>query len=83
MDATVQKTADITWKLSYGNSEQVQHGEIFQNNCVRGKQPTIDLTVGPSKDYGRNFFKLRGILDTEWVFLDGSHIRAHQHASGA
>lgn len=29
------------------------------------------------------FFKLRSILDTEWVFIDGSYIRAHQHASGA
>ncbi|WP_416240784.1 IS5 family transposase [Acinetobacter sp. WCHAc010034] len=29
------------------------------------------------------FLKLRGLLDTEWVFIDGSCIRAHQHASGA
>ncbi len=29
------------------------------------------------------FFKLRGEMDTEWVFTDGSHIRVHQHASGA
>ena len=32
---------------------------------------------------GEVFFKLRGILDKEWVFIDGSYIRAHQHASGA
>ena len=32
---------------------------------------------------GEFFFKLRGILDKEWVFIDGSYIRAHQHASGA
>lgn len=32
---------------------------------------------------GEIFFKLRGELDTEWVFADGSYIRAHQHASGA
>jgi transposase len=32
---------------------------------------------------GQFFFKLRGEIDTEWVFTDGSHIRAHQHASGA
>ena len=32
---------------------------------------------------GQVFFKLRGVLDTEWVFIDGSFIRAHQHASGA
>lgn len=30
-----------------------------------------------------DFFKLRGILNKEWVFIDGSYIRAHQHASGA
>nr|WP_165493517.1 IS5 family transposase [Acinetobacter terrestris] len=33
--------------------------------------------------WGEFFFKLRGILDKEWVFIDGSYIRAHQHASGA
>ena len=29
------------------------------------------------------FFELRGEIDTEWVFTDGSYVRAHQHASGA
>lgn len=29
------------------------------------------------------FFELRGEIDTEWVFADGSYVRAHQHASGA
>ena len=32
---------------------------------------------------GEFFFELRGDVDTEWVFVDGSYIRAHQHASGA
>ena len=32
---------------------------------------------------GEIFFKLRGEIDQEWVFIDGSYIRAHQHASGA
>ena len=32
---------------------------------------------------GEFFLKLRGVLDKEWVFIDGSYIRAHQHASGA
>ena len=32
---------------------------------------------------GRIFFELRGEVDTEWVFADGSYVRAHQHASGA
>ena len=32
---------------------------------------------------GGIFFELRGEMDTEWVFADGSYVRAHQHASGA
>lgn len=32
---------------------------------------------------GRFFFELRGEVDKEWVFADGSCVRAHQHASGA
>jgi transposase len=32
---------------------------------------------------GQIFFSLRGDVDTEWVFADGSYVRAHQHASGA
>lgn len=32
---------------------------------------------------GRFFFELRGEIDEEWVFIDGSYIKAHQHASGA
>lgn len=31
----------------------------------------------------RFFFELRGEVDKEWVFADGSYVRAHQHASGA
>jgi transposase len=32
---------------------------------------------------GAIFFELRGEIDKEWVFIDGSYVRAHQHASGA
>ena len=32
---------------------------------------------------GEFFFELRGEVDSEWVFTDGSYVRAHQHASGA
>lgn len=32
---------------------------------------------------GAFFFELRGEIDQEWVFADGSYVRAHQHASGA
>ena len=29
------------------------------------------------------FFSLRKEIDTEWVLVDGSYVRCHQHASGA
>lgn len=29
------------------------------------------------------FFDLREEIDKEWVFIDGSYVRCHQHASGA
>lgn len=32
---------------------------------------------------GGIFFELRGEIDSEWVFIDASYVRAHQHASGA
>ncbi|WP_376779986.1 IS5 family transposase [Stutzerimonas kunmingensis] len=32
---------------------------------------------------GGIFFELRGEIDPEWVFADGSYVRAHQHANGA
>ena len=39
--------------------------------------------MGDKRLVGQVFFSLRGDVDTEWVFIDGSYIRAHQHASGA
>jgi len=35
------------------------------------------------KGIWKNFFSLRGEIDTEWIFTDGSYVRAHQQASGA
>lgn len=32
---------------------------------------------------GQIFFAIRGEIDSEWVFADGSYVRAHQHSSGA
>lgn len=32
---------------------------------------------------GGFFFSVRGEIDSEWTFADGSYVRAHQHASGA
>lgn len=39
--------------------------------------------MGKKRLVGRFFFELRGEIDPEWVFADGSYVRAHQHASGA
>ena len=39
--------------------------------------------MGQERLVGEFFFSLRGEIDTEWVFADGSYVRAHQHASGA
>lgn len=39
--------------------------------------------MGIQGTVGRIFFELRGEVDTEWVFADGTYVRAHQHASGA
>src|SRR5690606_13724935 len=80
---TVQRIVEISWKRSYGNCVQAPHGVIFLKNFALGKLLTIALIAGQVRDYGINFFRLRGILDQEWVFIDGSYIRVHQHASGA
>lgn len=39
--------------------------------------------MGRQRSVAEFFFDVRGEIDTEWVFTDGSYIRAHQHASGA
>lgn len=47
-------------------------------NCLQSFQ-----SLGCQGIVGGFFFELRGEIDTEWVFTDGSYVRAHQHASGA
>jgi transposase len=39
--------------------------------------------LGKERSLGRFFFELRGEVDQEWIFIDGSYVKAHQHASGA
>lgn len=39
--------------------------------------------MGSQGFVGGFFFELRGEIDSEWIFTDGSYVRAHQHASGA
>src|SRR3954468_3547707 len=52
-------------------------------NFALGRVHLIVSTAGQLRVYGRIFFKLRGEIDEEWIFVDGSYVRAHQHASGA
>jgi hypothetical protein len=40
-------------------------------------------SMGEGRTVGQIFFSLRGDVDSEWIFADGSYVRAHQHASGA
>ena len=39
--------------------------------------------MGIQRRLQEGFFSLRGEIEQEWVFIDGSYVRAHQHASGA
>ena len=81
--STVQRTVEISWKLSCGSYVQARHGVIFLKNFVLGKLLIIVLIAGQVRDCGIIFFRLRGVLDQEWVLIDGSYIRVRQHASGA
>jgi len=36
-----------------------------------------------AKGLWTDFFELQGEIDSQWVFADGSYVRAHPHASGA
>ena len=39
--------------------------------------------MGCERVMGLFFFELRGEIDKEWVFTNGSYVKAHQHASEA
>lgn len=71
MVVIVQRTVEILWKLRTG-ATWLDIPEEF----VLGKQHITALIVGHLKACGIIFFKLRGVLDQEWVFIDGSYIRA-------
>ncbi len=73
----------MSWRLFYGKFELAQLGVIFRKSCVHGKLRTTDLIVGLKKIYGIIFFALRKEVDTEWIFIDGSYVRVHQHGSGS
>ncbi|WOE30902.1 MULTISPECIES: IS5 family transposase [unclassified Acinetobacter] len=65
----------ILWKLRTGATWR----DIPQEFC-----PWKTAYNRFKKAYGINFFQTtRQLGDQEWVFIDGSYIHAHQHASGA
>lgn len=78
MVVIVQRIVEISWNPSCGNYVQ-----IFFRNFVPGKLPIIASIAAQVRGYEINFFRLRSILDQEWVLIDGSYIRMHQHTSGA
>jgi transposase len=56
---------------------------MYPQNSVHGALHSIALIDGQRRVSGQIFFCLRGEIDEEWIFVDGSYVRAHQHASGA
>ena len=70
-------------KLFFGSFGRGPLGALSPRSSAHGKPLLIGLIDGQRRDYGQVFFSLRGEIDSEWVFADGSYIRAHQHASGA
>ena len=83
MVAIKPKIAEKSWKPFFGSCAQVHRGVTYPKSYARGRQLITVLTDGQRRVCGRNFFSLRKEIDTEWVFIDGSYIRCHQHASGA
>jgi len=68
----------IIWKLRTGAPWR----DVPQELCP-WKTAYNRFNRWQQKVYGILFFKLRGEVDKEWVFADGSYVRAHQYASGA
>lgn len=69
------------------NSVEVARGLPMVRRSRRVRLMENDLqqvqSLGSVRTLGQIFFSLRGDVDSEWVFVDGSYVRAHQHASGA
>ncbi|WP_404798758.1 IS5 family transposase [Acinetobacter towneri] len=68
----------ILWKLRTGAtwrdiSQELCPWQIAYNRFNRWASKGL---------WDKFFLDLRGVLDQEWVFIDGSYIRVHQHASG-
>ena len=56
---------------------------MFQKTFVHGKQLMIVLIDVLKRVCGKSFFCLRKEVDCEWIFINGSIVKADQHASGA
>lgn len=73
----------ISWKLYSGSLGRARHGEIFHLSLLMENSLYSLQSLVYQRIVGRFFFELRGEIDAEWIFADGSYIKAHQHASGA
>lgn len=62
--------------------EQAVRGEIFLAVLVIQTLFSNVLIVGHSGKFLRLFKLLASCPDMEWIFIDGSHVRAHQHSAG-
>lgn len=69
-------------KLFYGRFTPVQHGVMCLQVYARGDRLQSIQQMG-SKGIWDNFFCSTKKADTEWIFIDGSYVRVHQHASGS
>ncbi|EKX97026.1 transposase, IS4 family, partial [Aggregatibacter actinomycetemcomitans Y4] len=59
-------------------------GVIYLQNLVCGT-PFIAVSIyGQRKVFGKKCLRFfRQCIDSEWIFIDGSIVKAHQHAMGA
>ena len=63
--------------------EQAVRGEIFLAVLVIQTLFSNVLIVGQASGKFLRLFKLLASCpDMEWIFIDGSHVRAHQHSAG-
>jgi hypothetical protein len=62
--------------------EQAVRGEIFLPISVNQTLFSNVLIVGQAAVSFRLFKLLASCPDMEWIFIDGSHVRAHQHSAG-
>src|SRR5574344_1226117 len=65
-------------KANWGNVARYSPRPLPWENGLQSVQSLVIEGV-----MERFFFDVRGETDQEWVSIDGSYIRAHQHASGA